>query len=101
MDERPKSNAKNTKDTYTELDDVPKTRAQDILRVEAVCSPQVDEVGEGEIEVYVLETKKCGKKNSTVEKCRLLARQDNRENQDPIQKSVVLEMDVVDDEEAR
>lgn len=101
MNERPKSDAENAEYTYAKLDDIPETRPQDILRVEAVCSAQVDEVGEGEVEVDVLETKERGEQNSRAEECRLLAGQDNREDQDPIQESVVLEMDVVDNEKTR
>lgn len=67
LDERPKSNTENAEHTYTKLNDVSKPRSQDILRVEAVRPPQIDEVGEGEIEVDVLETKKRGEKNPTIE----------------------------------
>ena len=48
----------------------------------------------------MFEAQKSGKKKTTVEESRLLARQDNRENQDPIHETIVLEMDMVDDEES-
>lgn len=49
----------------------------------------------------MLETKECGEEDPTIEKCGLLASQDNREDQDPIQESVVLKVDVIDNEKAR
>lgn len=47
----------------------------------------------------MLQAQQDGKRDTAVEKSRLLARQDNRQHQNSVQETVVLEMNVVDNEQ--
>jgi hypothetical protein len=97
----PKSNTKNAKNTDPELNDIENPRPEDILGVEAVETAQVNKISKGKIKVDVLQAQKNGEENSTVEKCRLFPSQHDGQDQDPVQESIILEMNVVDDKQAR
>jgi hypothetical protein len=97
LDKGSKCNCKDANNAHTQFDDVAESRPQEILGVEAVCTQQVDKIGEGEVEIYVLKAQKHRKDYST-EKFELFTGEDDGQNQDPIHEPVVLEMDMVNDE---
>lgn len=95
----PKSNCEDTHYADPEFNNIQESRAKNVLRIQAVGAEEVDEVGQREVKVDMLEAKQSSKQEPTGEK--LLASQNKRENQDAVHESVVLEVDMVDDEEAR
>lgn len=95
----PKSNAEDTHHADSELNNTQESRAKNVLRIQAVGAEEVDEVGQREVKVDMLEAEQSSKQEATGEK--LLASQNKRENQDAVHESIILEVDMVDDEEAR
>lgn len=95
----PESNCEDAHHADPELNNIQESRAKNARRIQAVGAEEVDEVGQREVKVDMLEAKQSSKQEPTGEK--LLASQNKRENQDAVHESIVLEVDMVDDEEAR
>lgn len=95
---RAKCNPKHAQHADAELERIDESRAQDGLWVEAMCPQQVHEPCQSEIEVDMLQTQQDGKQYPAVEKRRLLPCHDHRQHQDPVQKAIVLEVYVIDNE---
>ena len=65
------------------------------LGPEAVRAEEIDEVCGGEVEVDVLEHQENGEEDAAEEDCRLLAGEDEGEDEEPVEEAIVLEVDVV------
>lgn len=100
MGKRAKGQAKHDDHADPKLERVAKPWPEDRLGVQAVCSQQIDKVCQREIEVDMLETEQDCKDDTTIQKSRLLACQDNGQDQQTVHEPIVLEVDVVDDEQS-
>lgn len=100
-DKRPKRRREDGCDPPAELQAVQDPRAEHIARRQAVRAQQEDEVRGREVEVDVLEAQEGGEDEATGEEGGAGAGEDEGEEEDAVEEAVVLEVDVVDDEEAR
>lgn len=97
--EWPESGSEDGENAHAELDCVAEADMKDRLRAQAVRAEEVDEICGGEVKVDVLEHQKNGEEDAAEEERRLLAREDEGEDEEPVEKAIVLEVDVVDYEE--
>ena len=72
---------------------------KDRLWSQAVCAEEIDKVGRSEVQENVLETEEDGEENATQEQSRLVPRKGYGENEYPVEETIVLVVDMVDDEQ--
>lgn len=94
-----KSNCEDAHHADPKLNNIQESRVKNVPWIQAVGAEEVDEIGQREVKVNMLEAKQSSKQEATSEEL-LLASQNKRENQDAVHESIVLEVDMVDDEEA-
>lgn len=96
---RAKGQAKHDQHAQSELECVPKPRPENRLGIKAVCPQQINKVCQREVKVNMLQAEQNCKDDTAVEEGRSLACQNNGQDQEAVHKSIVLEVDVVDNEE--
>lgn len=97
----PKCRRKDRRDPSTKLQTVQNPRAEHIVRRQAVRAQEEDKVRGREVEVDVLEAQQGGEDEAAGEEGGARAGEDEGEEEDAVEEAVVLEVDVVDYEEAR
>ncbi|KAI9746262.1 MAG: hypothetical protein M4579_007617 [Chaenotheca gracillima] len=96
VDVRSERHGKDPHDPRSELERVDEPNVQHGSPSET----QEDEVGRRQVEIDVFEAQQGGEEESAQEKRGLFSRQRERQDQEAVEESVVLEMNVVDDEES-
>jgi len=87
-------------DRRAELDAIGQAEMKDGVATQAILAQKVDEVGWSEVEVDVLEAEQSRKQCSAEQDCRLVPGKGKGEEEQAIHETVVLEVDMVDDEQA-
>ena len=98
---RTKRDGSDGQHSKTELQRVGEAYPEDGSSAHAVGSKEEDEIGRRQVEVYVFQAQQHGKQQTAVQQRGRLARKDQGQNQNPVEKSIVLKMDVIDDQQSR
>lgn len=72
-----KGNCKNGHHAESKFENVTESGSENRFDTKAIGAQQIDEVGESEVEVYVLHAQQRRKENTAIKKSRLLASEDN------------------------
>jgi len=98
--ERTKSQTSDESDSAPELDTVEHARLVDRLAIQAIHSEQPEKVRWRQVQVDVLEAQQYREEGAARKKSGRLASEHDREDEYAVQEAVVLEVDVVDDQQA-
>lgn len=88
-------------DANTQLDAVEELDAENRLRAQAVHAEQVHEIRRSNVQIQVLEAQQRREEVAAVQQGRLVASKDQGQDKDAEEEAIVLEMNVVNDQQAR
>lgn len=99
--ERAKCSGKDGDNANAQLHAMEELDAENGLRAQAVDAEQVHEIRRSDVQIQMLEAQQGREEVAAVQQGRLPAGQDQGQDQDAEEEAIVLEMNVVDDQQAR